>query len=128
MARNTLVVPEKKEKIEKIKKKYDNLSMSDKTAKQIKTLEITNSILLTATVVSGIVTIIDIFTPDAIFLVDELALGAITGLLKASSSIVENKIADLASNGTTRATSEEVNKIADEIQNVRNTLSNSKSK
>ena len=49
--------------------------------KKIKRLELIEKILIAGTVIVGIITVIDIFIPDPILLLDEAALTAITGLL-----------------------------------------------
>ena len=51
--RETIVVEEKKNKIENIKRKYRNLEMSDATAQKIRKLEITNGILKAAAIAAG---------------------------------------------------------------------------
>ena len=45
MARKTVIIPENKEVINKIKTKYNNMEMSDSTALKIASLEVTNKIL-----------------------------------------------------------------------------------
>ena len=82
MSRETVVIPEKKRKIEKIKKKFNNPEMSDSTATKIASLEVTNNLLKAATITAGVVTVIDLFVPDPVFGLDEAALASITGLLK----------------------------------------------
>lgn len=126
--RTTLIIPEKKKKIENIKKKYKNMQMSDTTAEKIEKLDITNKILKTATLAAGVITVIDIFTPDPVFMLDEAALAAITGLLKTSSTIVENKISELAKQGETSTSISEINEITNQIKNVKNAVKKSRNK
>ena len=90
--RETVIVPEKKEKIERIKRKYNNMEMTDDTAKKIRTLEATNNILLAATGVVGVATVINYFVPDMVPFVDEAIMTGATALLGSASAIVKNKI------------------------------------
>ena len=116
--REALMVPEKKDKILKIKQKYNNMQMSDDVAKKIRSLEITNNILLAATAATGIITVIDYIAPDPLPFADEAILSGLTGLLGLASSIVKNKIDDLAKTGNTSIQMEEVNKLTSQIANV----------
>lgn len=59
--------------------------------KQIKTYKILRIILIIATVLFGVITIVDIFVPDAIFALDEAALASITGLLTFLIALVSKK-------------------------------------
>lgn len=72
--------------------------MNDETFKKISNLKMLNNIFICGMFIVGIITIIDLFVPDPIFLLDEAALAAITALFKVLSSVVEKKI-DLLSNG-----------------------------
>ena len=49
MSREAVFIPEKKKKIDNIKSKYNNMSMSDSAASKIVSLEVTNNILKAAT-------------------------------------------------------------------------------
>ena len=59
--------------------------------KQIKTYKILRVILIIATILFGVITIVDIFVPDAIFALDEAALASITGLLTFLLTLVSKK-------------------------------------
>ena len=127
MSRETVVIPEKKTKIEKIKKKFNNPEMSDSTATKIASLEVTNSLLKAATITAGIITTIDVFTPDPVFGLDEAALASITGLLKYSSTLVENKIEDLANSDDTSIKMDEVTKLTEQLSNAASNVKRSRS-
>lgn len=118
MSRETVVIPEKKRKIEKIKKKFNNPEMSDSTATKISSLEVTNNLLKAATITAGVVTVIDLFVPDPVFGLDEAALASITGLLKYSSTVVENKIEDLAKSDDASIKMDEVTKLTEQLSNT----------
>ena len=116
MERTMVVVPEKKKKIDKIKAKYNNLQMDDKTAGKIMTLEIINNVLVGATVAAGVATVVDVIVPDPVIGLDEAGLVALTGLLKYSSSLVENKIHDLALGEDAKLKMDEASELAKEIR------------
>lgn len=125
--RNTVVIEERKEKINKIKEKYNNLSMSDKNAEKIERLEITNKALNTAFGIVGLITVIDLFIPDPVLGLDELALASITGLLKLGSNIVENKIDKLASEDDASLNMNEVNTLVNGLKSTINSIQQSRS-
>lgn len=116
--REAVIVPEKKEKIERIKRKYKNMEMSDDTAKKIKNLEVANNILIAATGIVGVATIVNYFVPDMLPFVDEIVMTGATALLGSASTIVKNKINDLAETGATEVKMEEVTKLSDQMANV----------
>ena len=116
--RETVIVPEKKEKIERIKRKYENMSMTDDTAKKIRALEITNNVLAAATGAVGIATIVNYFVPDPVPGIDEAVMTGVTALLGSATTIVSNKIKDLAATGTTDVKMEEVTKLSEQMVNV----------
>ena len=116
--RETVIVPEKKEKIERIKRKYQNMEMTDDTAKKIKNLEVVNNILVAATGVVGILTVVNYFVPDPVPGIDEAVMTGATVLLTSASAIVKNKINDLAATGTTEMKMEEVTKLSDQLSNL----------
>lgn len=113
--RKIVVVPEKKERIAKIKQKYNNMSMSDNTADKIWKLQITNGILKAATAVVGVITAVDYFIPDPLLGLDEAALTAITGLLAGASKLVDNKIEDLANSDHTDLKMSEINDLSNKL-------------
>lgn len=126
MARETVIIPEHKRKIENIKKKFNNKEMTDSTATKIASLEVTNKILKAATITAGVITVIDIFTPDPVFGLDEAALAAITGLLKYSSTVVDNKIEYLANCNDASLQIDEVTKLTAELSKVAEAVKSSK--
>lgn len=113
--RDLLVVSVDRKKIEKIKKKYKNMSMSDDAAAKIQKLEIVNGVLSAAVVASGIITTIDIIVPDPVFGLDEIILTAITGALKLAQKSVDKHIDELATEGTTRVNLDEVTNLSKQI-------------
>lgn len=118
MARKTVIVPEKKEVINKIKEKYNNAEMTDQTALKIASLETTNKILSAAKTVSFVAFVIDLVVPDPVIGVDEAVLGVIWQATKTANKIVNNKIDDLAKNGTAEMQTEEALKLADSLKSV----------
>jgi len=111
-----------------IKEKYNKPNMSDEIAKKIKSLEVINKILILGTIVIGIITILDIFTPDPIFLLDEAALAAITGFLKVASSIVKKKIALLVETNKAKITAKDIEEISKEATNTAKSIKRSRTK
>lgn len=120
--REMLAITEDKKKIEKIKKRYKNLSMSDETASKIGKLEIANKVLSAAMAISGVVTVIDYIVPDPVIGLDEAALTAITGALTFAKNRVDNHIDELAKSGDTRLQADEVNKLSSKIIDVVNSI------
>ena len=116
--RETVIVPEKKDKIERIKRKYNNMEMTDDTAKKIRNLEVVNNVLLVATGIVGVATVVNYFVPDPIPGVDEAVMTGATALLGSASTIVKNKINDLAATGTTEMKMEEVTKLSNGLSDV----------
>lgn len=127
MSRETIFVPEKKKKIENIKNKYHNMSMSDSAASKIASLEATNNILKTATALAGVVTVIDFFVPDPVLGLDEAALSALTGLFGYASKLVDNKIDAIANSGNANLEMSEINKLTEQISNAAKNIKNSRS-
>lgn len=126
--REAVFVPEKKKKIEKIKKKYKNPEMSDSTALKIGSLRVANGILKAATTMVGLITVIDLFIPDPVLGLDEAALAGLTGLLKFSSTLVENKINELAVSDTTSVNMSEVDEFTNKLAEAARGIKNSKNK
>lgn len=116
--REAILIPEKKEKIERIKRKYQNMELSDDAAQKIRTLEVVNNILISATGLVGVATVVNYFIPDALPFVDEAVMTGVTALLGSASTVVKNKINDLAATGTTEVKMEEVTKLSGELANV----------
>ena len=118
MSKEAVMIPEKKKRIEKVKAKYKNMSMSDDTAMKIVRLNTLNNVLKAATGVVGLVTVIDYFVPDPILGLDEAALTAITGLLGYSSSLVNNKIDSIAASADAELKMEEINNLTNKLTDV----------
>lgn len=118
MNRETVIVPDKKDRISKIREKYHNPSMSEEAAKKIGSLQTTNTILKAATAVAGIATTIDLFAPDAIPVLDAKALTSITSLLATTTTIVDNKIDLIAKNGNDTMKLNEISKLGEQLKNV----------
>lgn len=118
MSRESVFVTEKKDKIQKIKKKYNNMQMSDETAAKVYRLDVTNNVLKAATAVVGVVTVIDLFVPDPVFGIDEIGLTAITGLLGYASSLVDSKAKSLANDEDASIQMDEVTKLTEQIGNA----------
>ena len=126
--RETIYINEEKRKIEKIKEKYNNMNLSDDTAKQINSLEITNNILKSATILAGIATIINYFIPDPVPLMDEAIMTGLTGLLKTSSTIVENKIDKLSKTGDAKIQMSEIENLTKQMKNLAYQINDQKQK
>ena len=118
MSKEAVIIPEKKKKIENVKAKYKNMSMSDETAMKIVRLNTLNSVLKTATGAVGLITVIDFFIPDPVLGLDEAALTAITTLLGYSSSLVDNKIDKIAASDDAELKMEEINNLANKLSDV----------
>lgn len=118
MSKEAVMISENKKKIEMVKNKYKNMSMSDETAMKIVRLNTLNSVLKAATGVVGLVTVIDYFIPDPVLGLDEVALTAITGLLGYSSSLVDNKIDKIAASDDAELKMEEINNLANKLNDV----------
>ena len=118
MARKTVIIPEKKEVINNIREKYNNLEMTEGTALKIASLEATNEILAKAVKVAGVAFVIDLIVPDPVIGIDEALLGAITAATKTANVIITNKIGELAATGTTEMKVEEITRLATSIKNV----------
>ena len=118
MSKEAVMISENKKKIEIVKNKYKNMSMSDETAMKIVRLNTLNSVLKAATGVVGLVTVIDYFIPDPVLGLDEAALTAITTLLGYSSSLVDNKIDKIAASDDAELKMEEINNLANKLSDV----------
>lgn len=94
--------------------------MDKKIKNKIKRLEIIDKILIIFTVIIGIITVIDIFIPDPIFLLDEAALASITGLLTYISTIIRKKIDSLKENKELKIDSKElVSKVSETAVSIK---------
>lgn len=128
MSREAVFIPEKKKKIDNIKSKYNNMSMSDSAASKIVSLEVTNNILKAATAAAGVITVIDFFVPDPVLGLDEAALTAITGLLGYASKMVDNKIDAIVESGNASLEMNEITKLTEQVRNAAKSIKSSRSK
>lgn len=118
MSREVVFVKAKKDKIKYIKKRYNNMEMSDETAAKLVRLDTVNRLLKAATGAVGLVTVVDLFIPDPVFGLDEAALLSLTGLLKYSSSVVSNKMEEIANSGNASLEMEEIGKLTGQLTDV----------
>ena len=118
MSREVVFVKAKKDKIENIKKRYNNMEMSDETAAKLVRLDTVNGVLKAATGAVGLVTVVDLFVPDPVFGLDEAALLSLTGLLKYSSSVVSNKMEEIANSGNASLEMDEIGKLTGQLTDV----------
>jgi hypothetical protein len=109
-----------------IKEKYNKPQMSDETAKKINQLEVAYKVLIIGTYVVGAITVIDIFTPDPIFMLDEAALAAITGFLKTASTFAKKKIALLVETDNAKISSKDVEELSKDVTNVAKNIKRSR--
>ncbi len=116
--RSPVIIGVDKEKIEKIKKKY-NPNMSDQTASKIRRLEITNKVLVAAAALCGVLTAVDFIIPDPIPLLDEAVLTGITTLLGTASGIVKRNIDGLISEEKSEFTMQDVNVLANQLKSIK---------
>lgn len=94
--------------------------------KKIKSLEIIDTLLTIGTVIIGIITVIDIFLPDPLFMLDEAALTAITGLLAYISSLVRKQV-DKLKNGTKEKTDiKELEKLTEKVSETASSVKRSR--
>jgi hypothetical protein len=128
MERTMVVVPEKKEAIDNIKAKYNSLQRDDKTAGKIFSLDAYNSILVGAAEVSSISAVVDVVVPDPANRLDEASLAALTELLKYPSSLVENKMEELAASENSKLKVEETGILAKEMRKCAKAISALKQK
>ena len=77
---------------------------------------------------AGVATAVDIVIPDPILGLDEAALAALTGLLKYSSSLVENKIGMLAASEDADLKMKEADALAKEMKKAAKAISSSRKK
>ena len=102
--------------------------MDDKSAGKIYSLEILNKVLVGATVAAGLATAIDIVIPDPILGIDEATLAALTGLLKYSSSLVENKISMIAASEDANLKMQEASDLAKKMKKCAKAMSSLRKK
>ena len=96
MKKTMVVVPEKKSKIDRILKVYNKMEQSEVTAGKINSMAVNNTVLIAAINGAGFDNVVDIVVPEAEDQTIEESLNAVTGLLKCSSTVVENNIGEIA--------------------------------
>lgn len=128
MSREAVFVGTNKKKIEKVKKRFNNMQMSDDVALKIVRLDTVNGILKAATGAVGLITVIDFFVPDPVLGLDEAALTAITGLLGYSSSVVSNKIEAIANSDDASLQMDEITKLTGQLGDVAEKVKGSRKK
>ena len=94
--------------------------------KKIKTLEMVDKILIAGTIIVGIITVIDIFLPDPILLLDEAALTAITGLLTYISTLVRKKIDKLKNGSNEKTDMKDIEKLTDKVSETASSVKRSR--
>ena len=94
--------------------------------KKIKSLEIIDTLLIIGTIIIGIITVIDIFLPDPLFMLDEAALTAITGLLAYISSLIRKKVDKLKNGTKEKIDIKEIEKLNDKISETASSVKRSR--
>lgn len=95
---------------------------------RLKRLEVIEKLLTVATIVVGIITVIDIFIPDPIFLLDEAALASITGLCQLIAGLVRSKMDELENGGKGKIEYKDVEKVTTKVSETAKTVKNSRKK
>ena len=98
------------------------------TKNRLKRLEVIEKLLTVATIVVGIITVIDIFIPDPIFLLDEAALASITGLCQLIAGLVRSKMDELENGGKGKIEYKDVEKVTNKVSETAKTVKNSRKK
>ena len=96
--------------------------------KKIKRLELIEKILIAGTVIVGIITVIDIFIPDPILLLDEAALTAITGLLTYIANLVRRRIEELKKGEESSIGTKQIEEVTARVSDTAKTMKKSRSK
>ena len=94
--------------------------------KKIKSLEIIDTLLTIGTVIIGIITVIDIFIPDPLFMLDEAALTAITGLLAYISSLVRKQVDKLKNGSKEKTDIRELEKLTEKVNETASSVKRSR--
>lgn len=95
---------------------------------KIKSLKVLEALLIIGTIIIGIITVIDVFIPDPIFLLDEAALTAITGLLTYLSALVSKKIDKLEKGDTSKSNMKEIGEITNKVSETATIVKKSRNK
>ena len=96
--------------------------------KKIKNLELIEKLLIAGTVIVGIITVIDIFLPDPILLLDEAALTVITGLLTYIANLVRRRIAELKKGEESSIGTKQIGEITTKVTDTAKTVKKSRGK
>lgn len=96
--------------------------------KEIKKYEFIEKILITLAILVGVITIVDIFLPDPIFMLDEASLAAITGLLTYLSSLVRKKIEELKNGEKKKINSKQIEEITTKVTETAASVNRSRKK
>ena len=96
--------------------------------KKIKEYKIIEKVLITFAIIIGVITVIDIFLPDPIFMLDEASLAAITGLLTYLSSLVRKKIEDLENGENKKIRTKDIEEITSKVTETANAVNRSRKK
>ncbi len=99
-----------------------------KVMNKIKQLERLKTICMSITVLIGVITVIDIFIPDPILLLDEAALASITGLFTLFTSSIDSKIKDLRNGNKLKISNEEINDLTNAIGTTAHAVKKSRKK
>lgn len=102
--------------------------MNKELNNKVKRLETIEKVLTICTIVVGIITVIDIFIPDPIFLLDEAALASITGLCQLIAGLVRNKRDELLSEGKTKINYKEIEEVNSKVVETAKVVKNSRKK
>ena len=94
--------------------------------KKIKSLEIIDTLLTIGTVIIGIITVIDIFIPDPLFMLDEAALTAITGLLAYISSLLRKQVDKLKNGSKEKIDIRELEKLTEKVSETASSVKRSR--
>ncbi len=85
---------------------------------KLKRIRLFKNIFTIATIIVGIITIIDFIIPDPILFIDEALLASITGLLTILTSTLDDKEKEILNGNKTNIKQEEVSKIAGAVGDV----------
>ncbi|MBR2997627.1 MAG: hypothetical protein IKF37_00940 [Bacilli bacterium] len=96
--------------------------------KEIKRYEIIEKVLILGAIIIGVITVIDIFLPDPIFLLDEASLAAITGLLTYLSSIVRKRIEELKNGEKKKINAKDIEEITTKVTETAASVNRSRKK
>jgi len=99
-----------------------------KVMNKIKKLERLKTICMSFTILVGIITVIDLFLPDPVLLLDEAALASITGLFTMFTSSIDSKIRDLRNGNKLKISNEEITDLTNAIGTTANAVKKSRTK